>query len=338
MKHAIVVLAIVGALLAVPGEAGATGLEFGLQFGSTGSGNGQFKGDYGVAIDPSGNVWVADSGTSNIGNNRIQVFSGTGAYITQYGSYGNTSTAAGYFNRPKGVAVNLNSGASLGDVWVSDTGNNRIQMYDVSTGLWAKYVSSFALGSPQGLDVDTSGNVWVADFNNNRIQKFNGSTWTTIYGTNTPNTPPNSFLFPSDVAVDPSGVVWVADTGHSTIQKGVLSGSIWSWTQYGSGYLSSPRGLDLDPLGNVWVTDSGNNQIAMYDVTANTWTSYGASGTGSGQFNFPTGIAVDALGNMWVADTGNNRIQSTVPEPVTMAGLALGLSCLTNYIRRRRTA
>jgi streptogramin lyase len=237
---------------------------------------------------------------------------------------------AGRFNKPKGVAVNLNPGASLGDVWVSDTSNNRIQKY--SAGTWTLYstTTNGAFSSPQGLDVDTSGNIWIADFGKYRLMKFDGiSTWTQyILGTSSDAA--------YDVAVDASGNIWIVDAS-SRLMESTDGGS--TWNQRGGSYLLQPTGVAVDPsTGDVWVSDSGHNQVAMYDVSDNTWTSYGASGTGPGQFNFPTGLAVNALGDLWVADTGNNRIQSTVPEPVTMAGLALGLSCLTGYIRRRRTA
>jgi DNA-binding beta-propeller fold protein YncE len=334
MKHAIVVLAIVGAFLAVPGEAGAFyyELNFGQQFGSAGSGNGQFNGDYGLAVDPSGNVWVADSG-----NNRVQKFSGAGVYQAQY--LAGPTPASAKFNKPKGVAVDPSSGV----VWVADSGSSRIQRYNGGTS-WTIFGSSgTGLGqfrTPLGLDVDASGNIWIADSSNNRIQKFNGISTYTQYGTG------GVFLTPSDVAVDPlSGAIWVADTGHNKIQKSTDGGL--TWTAYGSvgtgnGQFQSPTGIALGPSGFVWVNDYLNNRIQEFDSNGNWVYSYGTFGTGPGQFNQPTNLDVDALGNVWVADTGNNRVQefntSVIPEPVTMAGLALGLSCLTNYIRRRRTA
>jgi DNA-binding beta-propeller fold protein YncE len=69
-----------------------------------------------VAVDPSGQVYVADNG-----NNRIQVFTNAGAYITQWGGQGSGN---GQFIAPKSVAVDAG-----GNVYVVDGGNNRIQKF-----------------------------------------------------------------------------------------------------------------------------------------------------------------------------------------------------------------
>ena len=86
------------------------------QWGGFGTGNGQFIGQLGVAVDPSGNVYVADSG-----NNRIQKFSGTGTYLAQWG---NAGSGNGQFDGPEAIAV-----SPAGDVYVSDWSNNRVQKF-----------------------------------------------------------------------------------------------------------------------------------------------------------------------------------------------------------------
>src|SRR5208282_3071543 len=90
----------------------ASAYAFTNTFGSYGSGNGQFYGPRGVAVDQSGNVFVAD-----YNNSRIEEFSNSGTYLTQFGSlgYGN-----GQLDGPIGVAVDQS-----GNVFVSDFGNSR---------------------------------------------------------------------------------------------------------------------------------------------------------------------------------------------------------------------
>ena len=86
------------------------------KWGSCGSGNGQFYYPYGVAVDGSGNVYVADTD-----NYRIQKFSSDGTFLTTWGSSG---SGDGQFYYPYGVAVD-----GSGNVYVADTGNNRIQKF-----------------------------------------------------------------------------------------------------------------------------------------------------------------------------------------------------------------
>jgi DNA-binding beta-propeller fold protein YncE len=89
---------------------------------TTGCSNGQFDDPTGIASDNSGNIYVSDKG-----NSRIQVFSSTGTYITQWGSYGDCETTGcsnGQFDVPEGIAVD-----SSGNVYVVDMGNARIEVF-----------------------------------------------------------------------------------------------------------------------------------------------------------------------------------------------------------------
>jgi sugar lactone lactonase YvrE len=104
------------------------------QWGSYGSGDGQFHNPTGVTTDASGDVYVAD-----YGNDRIQKFTGSGAYLAQWGSLGNGN---GQFNFPAGVTTD-----AAGNVYVADYGNNRIQKFGpVSTAVPAEASLAFALG------------------------------------------------------------------------------------------------------------------------------------------------------------------------------------------------
>jgi DNA-binding beta-propeller fold protein YncE len=85
------------------------------EWGSEGTGDGQFDGVGGLATDASGNVYVTD------GNNRVQMFTDTGTYLRQWGTYG---TGNGQFNVPSGVATD-----AAGNVYVADWYNNRIQKF-----------------------------------------------------------------------------------------------------------------------------------------------------------------------------------------------------------------
>jgi subtilisin len=92
--------------------------------GTSGSGNGQFNGPHGVAVDSEGSVYVTDRG-----NNRVQKFTNAGGFLTKWGTAG---TADGQFNGPDGVAISPGAGSS-GKVYVTDIGNNRVQVFAIDT-------------------------------------------------------------------------------------------------------------------------------------------------------------------------------------------------------------
>src|SRR5919199_1020478 len=141
----------------------AESASFQAAWGSGGGGNGQFNVPYGVAVDPAGNVYVADSG-----NNRIQKFSGSGEFQAAWGSGGGGN---GQFDAPYGVAVD-----PAGNVYVADSAHDRIQKFSGSGEFQAAWGSigegNGQFNVPYGVAVDPAGNVYVADTLNDRIQKL----------------------------------------------------------------------------------------------------------------------------------------------------------------------
>ncbi len=116
-----------------------------------------------MATDAAGNVYAADTS-----NHRIQKFTGSGTFLTQWGSYGNGD---GQFRQPHGVAVDAS-----GDVYVADTGNHRIQKF-TGTGAYLTQWGSYGSGNgqfsqPWGVAIHATGDVYVVDTNNDRIQVF----------------------------------------------------------------------------------------------------------------------------------------------------------------------
>jgi len=133
-----------------------------IDFGSSGSGNGQLSFPQGIAIDASDNVYVADTG-----NSRIEEFTSTGGFVRVWGTPG---TGNSQFTTPTGVT------AAGGNVYVADNGNSRIQSF-TSTGTFNEAFGTSGNGDgqfagPQDLAADASGNIFVADSGNDRIQKL----------------------------------------------------------------------------------------------------------------------------------------------------------------------
>ena len=266
-------------------------------------GNSSFNLPQGVAVDTSGNVYVVDTE-----DHRIQKFSSTGTYLTQWGmpGYGGNNE----LHQPQDVAVDQS-----GNVYVTDIGVSRVVKF-TSTGTYLTQWGTYGTGNgqfalPGGVAIDSSGNVYVADTNNDRIQKFTSTgTYLTQWGTEGSGN--SQFQDPRGLAVDGSGNVYVADYNNYRIQKFTSTGTYltkWGTIGTGNGQLNQPFGVDIDTNGNVYVADTNNDRIQKFSSTGTYLTQWGTSGTGNGEFRFPHGVAVDSSGNVYIVDTSNGRVQ-----------------------------
>jgi sugar lactone lactonase YvrE len=289
----------------------------------------------GVAVDSSGNVYVADTY-----NHTIRKITPAGVVTTLAGTAGLQGIADGSgssarFTYPEGVAVD-----GSGNVYVGDWGNHTIRkitpvgVVTTLAGTAGSFGSADGTGSaaqfynPWGVTVDGSGNVYVADYNNHAIRKITpAGVVTTLaggsYGSADGTGSAAQFEHPRGVAVDGSGNVYVADTGYSAIRKITPAGVVTTFAA-----ASGPSAVAVDASGNLYVAD--RDWISKITPAGVVTTFAGnlpgsADGTGSAaQFNSPSGVTVDGSGNVFVADSGNHTIRKITPAGVvtTLAGMA----------------
>jgi len=309
-----IVLCIFLLLVIVQGVKAAETYQFVMKWGSNGSLNGQLYLPQGIAVDTSGNVYVADGF-----NARIQKFSSDGRFLAKFGSNGSLN---GQFYYPEGVAVD-----SSGNIYVSDTDNGRIQKFSSTgtfLGKWGSWDYSVGwvngtVDMPVGIATDTFGNVYVGDncalYLPKCVQKFS-STGIFLGKWGAFGTGDGDFQVAMGVAVDRTGNVYASDYGNHRIQKFSSTGIfLGKWGTYGSGdgQFNCPVGVAVDASGNVYVVDMGNNRIQKFSSTGTFLTKWGSYGSVDGQFIRPLGVAVDSSGNVYVSDTENNRIQKFAP-------------------------
>ncbi|WP_166727717.1 putative Ig domain-containing protein [Mucilaginibacter gilvus] len=313
--------------------------------GAAGSANGSpttssFKSPYGIAVDLSGTLYVADQQ-----NNLVRKVDKSGLVSTLAGSgtAGSTNAqgTAAAFLYPEGVAADAN-----GNIFVADVANHLVRKI-TPAGLVTTLAGTGSEGSanglgtaasfnnPKGVAVDLLGNVYVADRQNHLIRKITpAGLVSTLAGNGLEGFADGkgtaaSFRAPSGVAVDPDNNVYVADVGNQRIRKITPDGQVSTIAGNGTiGFADGepqnarfnyPLGVGLDITGNIYVADRDNGAIRMIDKASGRVSTVAGNGAlgfkngmgSSAQFNDPLGIAWYD-GNAYVADQGDYVIRKII--------------------------
>lgn len=276
-----------------------------------------FRNPAGLAVDASGNLYIADSI-----NQVIRRVSAANGAVTTVAGIGNASgnsgdggaATAAKLNNPTGVALD-----AAGNLYIADQGNNLVRKVTALTGI----ITTVAGGGTGASGADGLGDGGVA-------------TNALLYG-------------PADVAVDANGNLYIADSFHHRIRvvnaaTGIITvvaggGSSAGVDGIGDGgpatsaQLSNPSSIAFDAAGNLYIADTGNSLIRRVDVTTGTISiaagnrGYGYSGDGGSALNAslaqPAGVRIDPAGDIYIADFGNNvirQVQAASGKIVTIAG------------------
>ena len=306
----------------------------------------QLNSPWDVAVDGSGNLYIADRN-----NNRIRKVNSAGNISTVAGtgtagfSGDGAAATAAQLQNPQGVALD-----GAGNLYIADRGNQRIRKVDsagvISTvagngmagfGGDSGAATAAQLWDPSRVALDGAGNLYIVDRVNDRIRKVDSAgVISTVAGR-------EQLSNPYGVALDGAGNLYIADTNNQRIHKvdsaGVISTVAGSGTDGFGGdggaavaaQLSGPRDMAPDGAGNLYIADTHNHRIRKVDsagvistVAGNGTQGYGGDGGAAtaAQLNLPFSVALDAAGNLYIADRGNERIRKVDSAGVisTVAG------------------
>ncbi len=307
-NHRFQIFNVTGQFIAKIGASGGSGV--------SGNGDGEFNGPQGIAINGTGYVYIADSV-----NHRVQLFSQTGLFISKWNkSTGGNGNGDGEFYFPRGIAIN-NSGA----VYVSDSGNNRVQVFTQAGQFLTKWGSVGSINgqfiNPVGIGVNSTLDlVYVAETNNRRVQIFSS---TGQFQAKLVSLQPGTFNSLEGVAINATGYIYVADSRNNRVQVLTPTGqflTMWGknggdgTSGFGNGEFNYPTGIAVNSSGHIFVVEANNHRVQVFTQTGQYVSAIGDFGSDDGKFNSPFGIAINGSGFIYVADTFNNRIQVFNPD------------------------
>ena len=337
----------------------------------------QLNSPQGLALDASGNLYIADSS-----NNRVRIvspagiintFAGTGQTSPDSSPYtfndGGPATQA-LLHLPMGVAVDKS-----GNVYIADTGDNLIREVttdgNIATIAGDGYPSfggdpttaattttpaspspatSAEVHSPEDVAIDSKGNIYIADTANGRIREIttDGNINTIAGSTSIGDTGDGAAATsatletPYSLAVDSSGNVFILENYDSrvrevTVSNGFINTVVGTGTPGFAGdgsaalnaQLNSPTGLALDSSGNLYIADSQNMRIRKVSgsnistIAGNGTYSYSGNGgpATSAQLSEPQGVAADAAGNLYIADSANHVVRKVSAADGTISNV-----------------
>ena len=292
----------------------------------------------GLALDGSGNIWVA-----NASGNSVTELSSTGALVTGAAGYTGSNNILG----AQAIALDR-----TGNVWIADTLLSSVVKLTVTAGT-IQSSASFTAGGIQGptsLAIDSQNNVWISNFAGASVTELNSSG--NAVGSS-PLTASGTLEAPFGIAIDSAGNAWVSDNQSSVVAEFSNNQTLLSGAGYTDSAILAPEGVALDAASRAWIADSGTNAASYLVSTAGSeptpftggglavpaavavdgngtiWIAnsqtagsitkivYGQSAplspaAGLAVLNIPSAIAVDPSGNVWTANTGDNSVSEIV--------------------------
>ncbi|HYL38240.1 MAG TPA: SMP-30/gluconolactonase/LRE family protein [Bryobacteraceae bacterium] len=274
---------------------------------------------YGLAVDPTGNLYIADLGNARVRkvslDGAIQTIAGGGTIVPGGNGDGGPASSAQLLE-PRNVAWGPD-----GMLYISDFGANRVLQVSPAGILTTAAgtgkagfsgdgaaAQSAQLRAPAGVACDSNGVLYIADSGNNRIRKVAHGVISTV----------TTVAAPTGIAIASSGSLYIAAAGYfGTLTKAVAG-------------VSTARDVAADAAGDIYFT---TGQLVREVSAGGVLTTIAGSGApryfggdngpaALARMHAPSGVALDAAGNLYVADTANHRIRKITPAGVitTIAG------------------
>ena len=244
----------------------------------------------GVAVDPLGNVYIADTG-----NNAVEKWV---ASTQQF----NPLVTSGLIS-PTEVALD-----TLGNLYIADSQDYAIKEWSLPQQDFIPLVA--VLINPYGVAVDSLGNVYFTDAGANMVEEWTASNKQV-------GTLASGAGSPLGVAVDGLGNLYFASAANDAIMQW-NPGTQQLTTAVPSTYIVQPAGVAVDGQGNIYFSDAGANAVREWNVANQQLVTVASAGLSS-----PAGVAVDAQGNVYVADQNNNAIREFTPAYLALSTTAL---------------
>jgi len=242
-----------------------------------------FSSPKGVAVDASGNIFVADTGHNVV----KKMLAPDYATVTTLGTGGSD------FISPYGVALD-----GAGNVFVADYGHAAVKEILATGGYTTVNTLGSVVSKPCGVAVDGGGNVFVTTCGVTaavqEILAAGGYTTVNNIGSG------DGLADPVGLALDQNGNIFVANLANNTVIELLASDGYNTPVLLGSG-LFQPVGVAVDNNGNVFVADWQNSAVKEI-LAVGGYTTVNTLGSG---FNYPWGVALDQSGNVFIADSDN---------------------------------
>jgi DNA-binding beta-propeller fold protein YncE len=251
---------------------------------------------YAVAVDPTGIMYVADSGGAV-----VHVFNLRTRDYSQFGAAGKDRQ----LEKPIGLAL-------LGDrIYVADSGLRQVCVFR-KTGTFLFAFGREQLIRPAGIACRfPQGIIYVADAGRHTIEVFDRS-GQYIRRMGSRGIGAGQFNFPTQLCLDRFGQLYVSDTLNYRIQVfGPDDRFVRMFGRQGDrpGNFAHPCGVACDDFGNLYVTDRQFENVQIFDARGQILMAVGQEGTAPGEFWLPAGLCTDLHNRIYVADSYNKRIQ-----------------------------